>query len=434
MTAADTPPTRRPRPGEQGEQDGPPSASPSRLAGLRALAATGVRQSAVAIDQLLFSAITFAVQMVAAPVSTDAEFGVFSLVAIVQIGQWYLSRALAAEPLLVSKTVGDDRARQGAAATSLALGLLVGVGCLAVGLALDGPARTLVLVQALASPFAGLLDHARYVAYARGAAVKALGLNAAWLLLFLGGVGGVALVGALGASSTYLVWALGCVPVAVAAVLLTGSPFAFGAVRSWLRDRRDLLPGFLIDAVYLTAGTWATFGVTALVTGIDGLGLLRKALVPVTALTVLFIGISNALLAHLAGRPAREVVRAPMLVSAGAAAVSAVFALLALVAPADLMTAALGTPWDGLRPVVLLLLAYAFLLATGQTALVAAKASGRAWLGPRVRTVQFVSEVALVAVLGLWLGVVGVALGMTTAWLVAAVLAWAGVLRHRDRA
>jgi hypothetical protein len=412
------------------------AANGSRLDGLRAVAGTAVRQSAVTIDQLVFSAITFAVQLVAAPVSTDAEFGVFSLVAIVQIGQWYLGRAIAAEPLLVSKAVanGDARGVRGAAATSLLLGVAIGLVCLVVGLLLDGPARTLLLIQALASPFTAVLDHGRYVSYARQRPFRALALDGAWLVLFLGAVGVTVLVDELSASSTYLVWALSAVPVAVACAWLTGGPLGFGAVRGWLRDRRSLLPGFLIDAVYLTAGTWATFGVTAWVVGLDGLGLLRKALVPVTALTVLFIGISNALLAHLAGRSAREVVRAPMLVSGLAAVVSLVFAGLALIAPDDLLTAALGTPWDGLRPIVLVLLAYAFLLATAQTALVAGKASGRAWLGPRVRTVQFVTEVALVALLGVWLGVIGVALGMAVAWLTAAALAWGGLLGQRARA
>jgi hypothetical protein len=412
------------------------AANRSRLDGLRAVAGTAVRQSAVTIDQLVFSAITFAVQLIAAPVSTDAEYGVFSLVAIVQIGQWYLGRALAAEPLLVSKVVagGDARGVRGAAATSLLLGLAVGLVCLVVGLLVGGPAGTLLLIQALASPFTAVLDHGRYVSYGRQRPLLALALDGSWLALFLGAVGVTLLVGELDASRTYLLWALSAVPVAAACAWLTGGPFAVGAVRGWLRDRRALLPGFLIDAVYLTAGTWATFGVTAWVVGLDGLGLLRKALVPVTALTVLFIGISNALLAHLAGRSAREVVRAPMLVSGLAAAVSLVFAGLALIAPADLLTAALGTPWEGLRPVVLLLLVYAFLLATAQTALVAGKASGRAWLGPRVRTVQFVTEVALVAGLGLLLGVMGVALGMALAWLTAAALAWGGLLGHRERA
>ncbi|GAB2999232.1 MATE family efflux transporter [Saccharothrix stipae] len=412
------------------------AANRSRLDGLRALAGTAVRQSAVTIDQLVFSAITFAVQLVAAPVSTDAEFGVFSLVAIVQIGQWYLGRAVAAEPLLVAKAVanGDARGVRGAAATSLLLGLAIGAVCLVVGLLLDGPARTLLLIQALASPFTAVLDHGRYVSYARQRPLRALALDGSWLVLFLGAVGVAVLVGELDASSTYLIWALTAVPVAAACAWLTGGPFAVGAVRDWLRDRRSLLPGFLIDAVYLTAGTWATFGVTAWVVGLDGLGLLRKALVPVTALTVLFIGISNALLAHLAGRSAREVVRAPVLVSGLAAVVSLVFAGLTLVAPADLLTAALGTPWEGLRPVVLVLLAYAFLLATAQTALVAGKASGRAWLGPRVRTVQFATEIALVAGLGLLFGVMGVAFGMALAWLTAAALAWGGLLGQRGRA
>lgn len=412
------------------------AANPSRLGGLRALAGTAVRQSAVTIDQLVFSAITFVVQLIAAPVSTDAEFGVFSLVAIVQIGQWYLGRAVAAEPLLVARSVaeGDLRAVRGAAATSLLLGVAVGLACLLLGLLLDGPARALLLVQALASPFTAVLDHGRYTSYAARKPFRALLLDGSWLALFLGSVGVAALVGDLDATAVYLLFAVTAVPVAVAAARLTGSPFGVDAVRGWLRDRRALLPGFLIDAAYLTAGTWATFGVTAWVVGLDGLGLLRKALVPVTALTVLFIGIGNALLAHLAGRPAREVVRAPVLVTGLAAVVSLVFAGLALVAPADLLTAALGTPWDGLRPVVLVLLVYAFLLAGAQAALVAAKASGRAWLGPRVRTAQFVTEVALVAGLGLWLGVTGVALGMALAWLVAAALAWGGLLGHRTRA
>lgn len=400
------------------------------------MVSTGISQSAVALDQLVFSAITFAVQLVAAPVTTDAEFGVFSLIAIVQIGQWYLGRAIGAEPLLVAKTVGsnDTRGVRGAAAASLLVGVAISVGCLVVALFVSGPARTLLLIQAFASPFTAVLDHSRYVNYAKQKPVRALFTDASWLVLFLAAVGTTILVGELNATGTYLLWALACVPLTLVAVALTGTPLAFGAVKDWVRSRRALLPGFLIDAVYLTAGTWATFGVTAVVTGLDGLGLLRKALVPVTALTVLFIGISNSLLAHLAGRTPREVVRAPMLVSAAAAVVSGMAALLTLVLPSGLMSTALGTPWDGLRPVVLLLLVYAFLLATAQTAMVAAKASGRAWLGPRVRTVQFVTELTLVASLGWWLGVIGVALGMTVAWLVAAGLAWGGVLRHGDKA
>jgi Na+-driven multidrug efflux pump len=136
------------------------------------------------------------------------------------------------------------------------------------------------------------------------------------------------------------------------------------------------------------------------------------------------------MLAHLAGRSPREVVRTPVKVLFLAAAISAVCAVAVLLVPAGLMTSVLHTDWAKVLPLVLILLVYAFLLASGQTAMVAAKATGRAWLGPRVRTVQLACELTLVATFGLWLGIVGVAVGMVTAWLVAAALAWHGLLRN----
>jgi O-antigen/teichoic acid export membrane protein len=396
---------------------------------LRRLAA----QSMVTIDQLVFSAITFAVQLVAAPVSTEAEFGLFSLIAIVQTGQWYLGRALSSEPFLVTKSdsARDPHRLHGAAATSLSLGMLIGACCAIMAILLPGPARTLLLIQAVASPLTAVLDHSRYVGYAQGRAKVALLLDVAWLVLFLAGIGVAALTGGLTMTSTYLIWALAVLPVAITAVVLTGSPFAPREIRPWVTVQRGLIPGFLIDAAYLAAGTSATFAVIGGIAGLDGLGLLRKAFLPVTALIVLFVGISTTMLAHLAGRQARDVIRAPAMVSGLAAVATAVCALLALIAPNDLLTAVLGSPWSEIRPLMLILLTYAFLLAAGQAAMAAAKATGRAWLGPQVRTVQFISELALVSSLTAWIGVTGAAIGMAVAWLFAAALAWRGLLRNR---
>ena len=391
-----------------------------------------VRQAGIAIDQLVFSAITFALQIVAALVSDLADFGVFSLIAIVQIGQWYLGRALTAEPLLVSQTAGDDRKLRGAGATSLAFGLLVGALCALVAIPFSGLTRDLLLIQAVIAPFTAVLDHSRYVLYAKKRAGTAIALDASWLGLFIAIAAVWSVVGKLSATTTYLVWALAAVPVTLAAVAVTVTPLALSHVREWLKEQRKLIPGFLIDAGYLTLSTWATFGVALIVTGADGLGLLRKALIPVTALIVLFIGISNALLAHLAGRSAREVIRPPVMIAGLAGAVCAVTAVLLLVLPDSLLTLALGTPWDQLQTVVLILLGYAFLQTSAQAAMVAAKATGRAWLGPRVRTVEFVFEVGLGAALGVAFGVVGIAVGMTVAWLIANAFAWLGLLRGRS--
>jgi Na+-driven multidrug efflux pump len=123
-------------------------------------------------------------------------------------------------------------------------------------------------------------------------------------------------------------------------------------------------------------------------------------------------------------------VRAPAIVSLLAAGVCAVGMLIVVVLPSDLMSTLLKADWPTLEPVVLVLLVYALLLASGQTAMVAAKASGRAWVGPRVRTIQLVCELSLIALLGTRFGVIGAASGMALAWAIGASIAWIGLTRH----
>lgn len=389
-------------------------------------------QSLVTVDQLLFSAIAFVVQAAAIPVSTDAEYGIFTLVVMVQTGQWYIGRAIASEPMLVSRTAAatDPKALRPPAATALTLGLVIGVCSLLVALFLDGTARDLLLIQAVASPFLGVLDHARYVGYGKQRPLVSLVLDGGWLLAFAATAATFALADHLSPTRTYAMWAITGILATLVAVALTGGPFSLGSVVGWIKEQRKLIPGFLIDALYLAAGIYATFGMAIWATGLDGYGLLRKAMTPITAMTVLFVGIGNALLAHLAGRSAKDVVRAPAIVSLLAAGVCVAGMLVVVVLPADFMSGLLKADWSTLEPVVLVLLVYALLLASGQTAMVAAKASGRAWVGPRVRTIQLACELALIALLGTQFGVIGAATGMALAWAIGAAIAWIGLTRH----
>src|SRR5882724_1805812 len=177
---------------------------------LRSLAKAGRSQAVMTMDQLVFSAIAFALQAAAIPVSTDAEFGVLTLVMMIQTGQWYVGRALASEPMVVTRTAaaGEPDRLRGPAATALGLGLVVGLAAMGVGLALDGPARTLLLVQAVAAPFLAVLDHSRFVTYGRGKPVLALVLDASWLVLFGVGVAGIAVFGSPSGITAYLTWAV----------------------------------------------------------------------------------------------------------------------------------------------------------------------------------------------------------------------------------
>ena len=145
-------------------------------------------------------------------------------------------------------------------------------------------------------------------------------------------------------------------------------------------------------------------------------------------------GWAGLLLAHLAGRHPGEAIKAPLIVSALAAAACGLAALVVWVVPAPVMRGLLHTDWSAVRPVVLILLVYVFGLATGQAAITAAKATGRAWVGARVRTVELCCELALVALLGSRYGAAGAAAGMAAAWGVGAAVAWTGLARHARRA
>lgn len=389
------------------------------------------------VDQVLFSGLTFCISIALLPVTDSAAYGLFQLVLQAQIGQWYLGRAVSSEPLLVSRAIDDPGMRHGAAATSLAFGLAAGVLSLVLALFVDPLTRTLLLIHAVASPVAAVFDHSRYVLYAEGRPFRAVGVTSIWLFGYVAVVAGLLLTDGLTMYSGYLGWVAPAAVAAVVGALVAGDPWGLSRIPAWLRAQRRLIPGFTVDAAYLAFGISATFALSTVILGLAGFGTLRKALLPVTALIVLFIGVGNALLAHLtAGGPdddPRRFVRGPLLASGFAALITVPCAAAVLLAPPELMTAAMREPWEQLRPLILILLGYALLLTTGQLALVSAKAAGRAWVGPRVRTAQLIAELALVALLGGFHGVRGVAVGMTLAWLFAAALAWHGLLRNTNR-
>jgi O-antigen/teichoic acid export membrane protein len=399
---------------------------------LRRLAASP--QALVALDQLVFSAISFAIQITLVPVTSAALFGVFQLVLQVQIGQWFFGRAFSSEPMLVSRSAGRPDALRGAAATAVLFGTAVGIGCLLVALLLSGPGRYLLLMMAAAAPVTALHDYARYAAYTRGRPGRAILMDGGWLLGYAAVVTLLKITGTLTAYSGFGAWIAVAVVVTVVGVPRTaGWPFEFGKVRGWLREQRRIIPGYAIEGAYLAFGISATFTVATVMIGLDGFGLLRKALLPVTVLLVLFLGIGNALLARLAGREHHEVIRGPVVATGLAAGLAAIGALLTVVLPDGLMTVALGESWSVLRPAVLILIGYAVLQTATHLAVVGCKASGRPWVGPRVRTVQLVVELGLVTLLGHRYDLLGVCAGMTIAWAVAGAIAWSSLIFHPGR-
>jgi hypothetical protein len=392
---------------------------------------------AITLDQLAFSAAAFLLQFAGAHSSGNAAFAGFSLVTLIQTGQWYMSRAAASEPVLVGRHLhgsGAATAAQRSMNAALLIGLVGSLVSLAGAAVSDGPLRWLFLMQAVASPVAAIFDHARYLLLASGRAVHALLLDAVWTVTLLVAVAVLLVSGDLTLVTVFLSWGLALVVPTAIGYKLTGVrlPVPGRELRAWIGQNRNLVPGFVADAAFLTFGIYVTFAVVWLVTGSDNLGLFRKALIPVTVLNVVMMGITTVLLTHLTQRAHRATtLKVPMLATVAGGLVALVGVLIMLVAPANLIETLFSASWAQMRPLVFVLMLYGFMQLVTMNAVTFAKSHGKSWVGPRVRAVEAIVEVTLVGVFGSLFGIIGVPWALVAAWGLASPIAWRAALASR---
>ena len=392
---------------------------------------------AITADQLAFSAAAFLLQFAGAHSSGNAAFAGFSLVTLIQTGQWYMSRAAASEPVLVGRHLhgnGAVVAAQRSMNAALLIGLVGSLVSLGGAVVTDGPLRWLFLMQAVASPIAAIFDHARYLLLASSRAVHALLLDVVWTLTLLVAVAVLLVTGNLTPVTVFLSWGLALVVPTAIGYKLSGVrlPVPGRDLRTWITQNRNLVPGFVTDAAFLTFGIYVTFAVVWLVTGSDNLGLFRKALIPVTVLNVVMMGITTVLLTHLTQRAHRATtLKVPMLATVAGGLVALVGVLIMLVAPANLVEALFSASWAQMRPLVFVLMLYGFMQLVTMNAVTFAKSHGRSWVGPRVRAFEAVVEVTLVGVFGSLFGIIGVPWALVAAWGLASPIAWRAALASR---
>ncbi|HTI28148.1 MAG TPA: hypothetical protein VL652_44610 [Kutzneria sp.] len=404
---------------------------------LQRLAKGRLGSLAITLDQLAFSAAAFLLQFAGAHSSGNAAFAGFSLVTLIQTGQWYLSRAAASETVLVGRHLqgsGAAVAAQRSMDTALLIGFVGSAVCLGGAALTDGPLRWLFLMQVVASPIAAVFDHSRYLLLASGRAVHAFLLDTLWTLTMLVAVAALLVTGNLTPVAVFLSWGLALVVPTAIGFKLTGVklPVPGRQLRAWFDQNRKLVPGFLVDAAFLTFGIYVTFAVIWLVTGDENLGLFRKALIPVTVLNVVMMGITTVLLTTLTQRAHRATtLRVPMLATVGGGIIALIGVLIMLVLPTNLMELLFNASWDQMRPLVFVLMLYGFMQLVTQNAVTFAKSHGRSWVGPRVRGFEAVVEVTLVGVFGSLFGIIGVPWALVAAWGLASPIAWRAAMASR---
>lgn len=205
-------------------------------------------------DQMV-SSLTNAVLSFMVANAVDAEsFGGFAVAFTVFALVIGAARALATSPLTIrfSDSEPAEQHRVAAAATgmSLALGFVVGIGCVAAGLVVGGPAREALVAMGIILPAVVVQDSYRFVFFSRQTPVKAAANDSFWAVLQLGAVGAMLYLGVSSVAPLVFAWGLSGAAAVLLAVRQSASFPSPRRTVAWFREQSDLTR-------YLLA-TWAT--------------------------------------------------------------------------------------------------------------------------------------------------------------------------------
>lgn len=150
----------------------------------------------------MVSSLTNAVLSFMVANAVDAEsFGGFAVAFTVFALVVGAARALATSPLTIRFSDSDPaeqhRVAAFAAGVSLTVGFTIGVGCVAAGLVVGGPAREAFVATGIILPAVVVQDSYRFVFYSRQTPAKTAANDTVWAVLQLGAVGVMLYLGVL---------------------------------------------------------------------------------------------------------------------------------------------------------------------------------------------------------------------------------------------
>jgi O-antigen/teichoic acid export membrane protein len=376
---------------------------------------SAARRSGWGIADQAFSSLTnFALGVVVARSTDPAGFGAFGLAFATYLVAMNVSRALAAEPLMVrySGVPADQwraatrRALGVAAVTGAGLGLL----CLLASLTLHGPLRAVMAALGVALPGLLVQDAWRFAFFAAKRGRSAFVNDLVWALVQFPALALVIWSGHGSVSALTLAWG-GAATLAglygIAQARALPRPLA---TSEWLREHRSLAYRFLAELMALSGtAQLVLFGIGA-IAGLQAVGSIRGAQMLLGPAYVLSIGMRLVAIPHaieVRRRSPERLLATCLTMSVGLAGATAAWGLALFAIPGDVGSRILGSSWEGAHAVlVAVTLAMAFSAvslgaSTGLRAMADAKRSLRA---------RFAASAAYLA-----LGIGGAAVGASAA-------------------
>src|SRR5262245_2307000 len=312
-------------------------------------------------DQAVSSLTNAAVSIYIARTLGAVQFGAFSIAYVTYSFALNASRGLATDPLTVSCRGAEHPAWRRAVAsctgTATTVGLVTGVGMLAIASLLTGTTRLAFFALGLTLPGLMLQDSWRYAFFALGRGSRAFVNDLLWAAALVPALAFLQMHGHANVFWFVLAWGAAATLAAAAGPLQARVIPRLSDAKAWISQHRDLGPRYLAEnSANSASNQLRTYGV-GLILGLAAVGYVQAAITLMGPFMVIFFGMSLVTVpeaARVLRRSPRHLRLFCLAVSAGLAMLAVAWAIVLLAAlPRGLGSWLLGAIWRPTYPLVL---------------------------------------------------------------------------------
>lgn len=231
------------------------------------------------LDQGVSSFTNFALGVLIARSVSAYDFGAFTLAFATYLVILNVARAVGTQPLVIRYS-GVDTAtwRRGAAAatgTMLAMGVVSGAACVAIGAIISQPAGATFIALGIALPALLVQDAWRFVFFAGGRDRDAVLTDLVWAASLVGVLVLVATVGSV--PLAVVGWGVSTLVAALVGMARSGIIPRPDRTRAWLREHADLVGRYSLEVLVGLGATQAAIYVVGVTAGLADAGSIRAA-------------------------------------------------------------------------------------------------------------------------------------------------------------
>jgi len=312
------------------------------------------------LDQIVSSGSTFLFVVVAARALSASDLGSVSVAFEFYLLGVFAARGVSGDPLTSRfsglDVIGLRNPVRSAASTAIAIGALLGILLVAGSFFVEPTLRSVLIVVGVAMPGLTLQDYVRSALIVQGRVRSTFVNDCLWTFGQLPAMAAAIAIDSRPATVCAAWAATGCVVALIGLFQLHHTPARPQAVRSWLRENRDLWPFYLGDNLLYELSSLSLILIVSATAGLESMAGFRVAMTVYAPLSLIgrgVISVAVALLARNRDAPG-EVRRNALIISLILTPLAIGWGLLTLLIPEQLGEAFFGKSWAEASPIVFL--------------------------------------------------------------------------------